>query len=77
MRLDGPLLKAANVSSWKTFVQSAKHVGVCQSADSLEITPYKNLGAKEGFEPVASDAVQLPLGSDQLGTVVIQALGRV
>jgi hypothetical protein len=74
VRLDGPLLKAAKVSSWKTFVQSAKHVEVCQSADGFKVTPYRNLGAKEGFEPRTTDAIQLPLDSDQLGAAVLQAL---
>lgn len=72
--LSGPLLAAAGVASWNTFARMAKHVDVYQKGDVFEITPYRNLGGKEGFEPISSKATLLPSGSPGLAAAVARAI---
>ena len=71
--LVGSLLSAANVSSWSTFSKLAKCVDVYLEKGKLVITPYKNIGGSDGFEPMTKNAVVLPEGSTALGSAVIAA----
>lgn len=73
-RLEKPLLKAANVSSWTTFMNLSKHVSVSSEDGSLKITPYLYLGRKGGFEP-RPDAVHQPsLSASELGKLVSEMI---
>lgn len=74
VRFDRPLLKAANVSSWATFMKLSTHVDVCREGDELKITPYRNLGPKEGFEPQKEQQVVISSSSNGWGQVVLDAL---
>ena len=50
-----PLLEAANVKTWSTFIRSAYNVRVSMENGSIEITPLVNRGARQGFvvsEPI-------------------------
>ena len=73
-RLDKPLLKAANVSSWATFMNLSKLVGVAAEDGSLKITPYRNLGRKEGFEPNPDLVYQPQLSAVELGKLVSEMI---
>ncbi|MBP2159713.1 MULTISPECIES: hypothetical protein [Asticcacaulis] len=72
--LVGSLLSAAGVSSWSTFSKLAKCVDVHLKDGRLEITPYRNMGGSDGFEPMTDKAVELSEGSPDLGKTVLAAL---
>lgn len=55
-----PFLSAAGVRSLKAFMATARSVGVEERDGTFVITPCRNLGAKEGFEPISSQAVAVP-----------------
>ncbi|MFM7378500.1 MAG: hypothetical protein ACKO1O_10310 [Erythrobacter sp.] len=58
VRLDKPLLLAAKVSSWATFIKLSKHVSVSLDGDLFKIASHVNLGSKGGFE--ARPAITIP-----------------
>lgn len=69
-RLDKPILQAAGVSSWATFMKLSKHVSVALDKDFLTLTPHRNLGGKGGFEPLPKVQFPLPVSSSSLGEKV-------
>ena len=71
--LVGSLLAEAGVSSWSTFFKLAKCVDVHLKDGKLEITPYRNMGGSDGFDPMIDKAVELPEGSPDLGKAVLAA----
>ena len=73
-KLGGSLLSAAGVSSWATFMNLSKLVDVHQQEGEWRITPYRNLGRKEGFEPYKEQEVTLACSSGGLGQAVLVAL---
>lgn len=76
VRLDKPLLQAAGVSSWATFMKASKHVSVALDGDVLTITPHRNLGGKGGFEPQPELQVELPVSASSLGEKVAGMLAK-
>jgi len=72
--LVGSLLSAAGVSSWSTFAKLARCVDVHLKDHKLEITPYRNRGARDGFVPMTDRVVELPEDSAELGEAVLTAL---
>lgn len=72
--LSASLLAAAGVASWNTFAKSAKYVDVHQDGDSLKVTPYRNLGGRDGFEPMQDRAAIVAVADPRLGEAVIRAL---
>ncbi len=69
-----PLLLAAGVASWSTFARSAKSVDVELVNGVVEITPYQNRGARQGFVPIREKAVRLPEGDPSIGPAILVAL---
>lgn len=70
-----PLLDAAGVSSWRTFVRGTREVAVFAESDWIDLLPTSNLGSTEGFE--AREDLGVRKGrSDirQLGAAVIGLL---
>jgi len=55
-----PFLKAAGVRSFKAFMSTAQSLTIDEEDGALAVTPSRNLGAKEGFEPVVADRQALP-----------------
>ncbi len=55
-----PFAEAAGVRSIKAFMADAANVEINRSDGQLELVPQRNLGSKDGFEPILSDAVVLP-----------------
>ena len=55
-----PFLKAAGVRSYKSFMATARSLSVDEECGVLIVTPNRNLGAKEGFEPIVADRQTLP-----------------
>ncbi|WHU05013.1 hypothetical protein [Sphingomonas sp. NIBR02145] len=72
--LSAPLLAAAGVASWNTFAKVAKYVGVRQNGDAIKVTPYRNLGGKDGFDPMQDKAISLPAGDTGLAATLVRAL---
>lgn len=75
-RIDNPLLKAALVGSWGTFMKLSKHVSVSSDGGVMRLTPYRNLGSKGGFEPQASQPLQSRPSTPELGEAVMAALSQ-
>jgi len=55
-----PFLKATGVRSHKAFMDGAQRVSIRLVENQLKITPQRNLGSKEGFEPIPDQAVLVP-----------------
>jgi hypothetical protein len=72
--LSVPLLAAAGVASWNTFAKAAKHVDVLLNGNTIKVMPYKNLGGKDGFDPMQDKATLVPSGDLKLGEIVMRAL---
>lgn len=75
-RIDKPLPAAAGVRSWTTFMKLSKHVSVVSDGSLLKVTPYRNLGSKEGFEPEPDIAVPSANSASALGQIVADLLSR-
>lgn len=52
-----PFLHATGVRSHKAFMADAQRVSVRLVDNKLKLTPQRNLGSKDGFEPVPDGAV--------------------
>lgn len=69
-----PILHLAGVKSFKTFLKSAKCVGIESDAGRVSFIPTKNLGVDEGFEPLSIKASQTAFGEpDSLGNSLLSA----
>jgi hypothetical protein len=75
-RIDKPLLTAAGVGSWTTFMKLSKHVSVSSDGSLLKVTTSRNLGSKEGFEPEPDMAVPSATSVSALGQIVADLLSR-
>lgn len=73
-KLGGSLLRAAGVSSWATFMNLSKLVAVHEQEGEWQITPHRNLGRKEGFEPCKDQEVTLACSAGGLGQAVLESL---
>jgi hypothetical protein len=47
-----PMLELAGVKTWAAFARRAANAGVTKHGDWLAIEPWRNAGAKMGFEPI-------------------------
>lgn len=72
--LAASLLRAAGVPSWRSFAKIAKSVAVELVDGRIEVTPDRNLGAKEGFVPMLDSATSLTPGEPGLGQAIMSAL---
>ncbi|MDB5677691.1 hypothetical protein [Sphingomonas bacterium] len=75
-RIERPLLKAAGVGSWATFMNLSRHVGISSEHGVVKLTPYRNLGSKGGFEPDTDMIIPAPMCSAMLGQMVADLLSR-
>ncbi len=50
-----PFLKAAGVRSFKSFMATAQSLHIDEMDGAWAVTPNRNLGAKEGFEPIDAE----------------------
>ena len=70
VRLDEPLLLAAEVRSWATFMKLSKHVSVSLDGDTFKVTSHVNLGGKGGFEERSVIEAPASTSTSQLGETV-------
>jgi hypothetical protein len=75
-RIEKPLLAAAGVGSWATFMKLSQHVSVFSDGGSLKVTPHRNLGSKGGFEPEPDLAAPSADSTSVLGQAVADLLSR-
>ena len=70
-----PFLKAAGVRRFKAFMSTARSVNVDEQDGAFLVTPNRNLGPREGFEPIPSEALKL---SDlpSVARAVMEKLGK-
>ncbi len=73
-----PMLDLAGVKSWSTFSRGAELVGIEMEGNLIKLIPHRNLGPKEGFEPVVSDAIDLPseASCEDIGNAIIALATR-
>jgi hypothetical protein len=69
-----PFERAAGVRSYKSFMADANSVSLTMRNGKLELTPHRNLGSAEGFEPIPSHAIVLPAGDVAGAGVALKAL---
>lgn len=69
------LLSAAGVRSWRTFSKGTRSVSV-ELDNEVVVTPSRNLGAVDGFEPLSNLAIRLSADApvEQLGRTVRDGL---
>ena len=71
-----PFQDIAQVRSYKAFMANAKQVSIEWVGDQLKITPQRNLGATEGFEPMADALVLVPVANaNKAASELIRLLG--
>jgi hypothetical protein len=71
-----PLLDAAGVPSWRTFMNGAKDLSVFQADGAIELFPTTNLGPKGGFGEDGSGPLRVSRSDlSVLGQTVKSALG--
>lgn len=56
-RILEPLLRAANVTSWATFVKGTRLVSIQSTGGAITLVPASNLGARNGFESLQEKSV--------------------
>lgn len=71
--LTGPMLAAAGVKSWRTFVSRAKVVDVCSSDGLAIITPYKKVTSNGNYEPQTEKSRTCRVASVDLGATILEA----
>lgn len=59
------LLRLAGVKSWSTFMKTARSVGIELEGSIVRIEPARNLGPKEGFEPLRDKQIEVSISSPQ------------
>jgi hypothetical protein len=70
-----PLLRLAGVKTWSTFAKSATCAEIEEEGAKVSVIPTRNLGAKEGFQPVPARAhIVDGHATDSIGACVRQAL---
>jgi hypothetical protein len=73
--LFNPILQLARVKSWTTFAKSAKCVEIEFGTNRVSFLPTKNLGPKDGFEPLESKRRNSSPTKEEAGVVLLAAFG--
>ena len=66
-----PFQDAAGVRNYAAFMKAAQMVSIRVVGDQIEIEPQRNLGLKEGFEPIADAAVFFPVGDEHSAALAV------
>lgn len=71
-----PTLDAAGIGSWRTFMRGSISCTVDRVEGRIGFKPHRNLGVKEGYEPIPSRNFQLVDGSqpNEIGAALLRAL---
>src|SRR5260370_31531114 len=68
-----PLLQLAGVKSWDAFAKSARCVEIEFGTNRVSFLPTKNLGAKDGFEPLPARVESSSPEPEALGAALLSA----
>lgn len=70
-----PVLEAAGVKSWSTFHKGAKLISLSADSERITLTPNRNEGPREGFNPMAAAELSIPATAtdDELGAAIERA----
>ncbi len=70
-----PLLKAAKVNSYSTFINGTKCIFIYSNTNSIFFLPAKNKGAKNGFNFLREKLIELPLEANDviIGETMLRA----
>jgi hypothetical protein len=68
-----PILHLAGAKSWGAFAKSAKCVEIEFETNRVSFVPTKNLGARDGFEPLAAHVQSSSPESEALGAALLSA----
>jgi hypothetical protein len=73
-----PLLRLAGVKSDRQLVKNAMCVHLQLDRGQLKFVPCKNLGAREGFDFLMEESIDLPISStpDEIGAGLDEAISR-
>lgn len=72
--IDCPLPELAGVKSWATFMRNARCTNIKEMNEYIELTPNRNLGPSEGYEPISEAKIVLTLKShDRIGFALLSA----
>ncbi|MEH2484985.1 hypothetical protein [Bradyrhizobium sp. AZCC 2230] len=74
-KLFKPVLKAAGVGSWKTFVRSTKDVIVRFETNRIVYIPTRNLGSRNGFVPLPEKERSSAPMAAEVGPALLAAFG--
>ncbi|WP_194954959.1 hypothetical protein [Sphingopyxis solisilvae] len=69
-----PFQDAAGVRSHAAFMKAAQRVSIRVVDNQIKITPQRNLGSKEGFEPIADAALFFPIGDEHGAALAVLQL---
>ncbi|GAB4561699.1 MAG: hypothetical protein Tsb0020_09400 [Haliangiales bacterium] len=71
-----PLLNAAGVRSWRSYVNGTKSTTVKQVEEKITLTPMANHGPREGFSLLNDRMIEVaaPFTTPVLGQAILQAL---
>ena len=69
-----PLLDAAGVRSWSTFMKGSSSGSVCSEDGKLAVERSENSGSK-GFTPLDSRTLDASVSPSELGHAALKALG--
>lgn len=68
-----PLRKFAGAKSFRDFFGSARLVSIRLQDGRATFTPYRNLGTRDGYEPIKGKDRTTPVEDPELGTVLLSA----
>jgi hypothetical protein len=72
-----PLLEAAGVASWRTFMNGARDLSVFEDAGVIELLPSINLGPKGGFAGDETGLLRVPKSDPTLLGQCVKAALKV
>jgi hypothetical protein len=68
-----PLRKFAGAKSFRDFFGSARCVSIKLQDDRVTLTPYRNLGARDGYVPIKGKDRTSPPNAPELGAALLSA----
>ena len=60
-----PFLQNFGVKSWASFVRGALYVKILREGTSIHLIPFRNVGARRGFEEMDKKQIKLEKPSDE------------
>lgn len=71
-----PLLEAADVKTWSTFVRGTSSCDVVDDGGGITLTPLMNRGARHGFQSAGAQerSISSEISDEELGDAVRKAL---